>query len=100
MSEEREAFGQLAKIEQMGKELQEIANRTIENQSGLRIGEESLIAQSFQAERVKELEADNARLREALQFYANSVVYQPDSVGRLDDLTSFAQKALNQKGGG
>jgi exonuclease VII small subunit len=49
--------------------------------------------------RVKELEAENARLREALQFYANPVVYQPDSVGRLDDLTSFAQKALNQKGG-
>ena len=47
--------------------------------------------------RIHSLELENARLREALLFYANTQVYdRPDSIGRVRDVSYVALNTLSQ----
>lgn len=45
---------------------------------------------------LRALVEENARLRESLRFYAIPVVYMPDSIGRVPDLTDVARNALEE----
>lgn len=60
----------------------------------LRVNEEAQAIMAEHSLSPRELLEGYRELREALKFYANPEVYEPDSVGRVPDLTMEARAAL------
>ena len=52
----------------------------------------------FAEEKLSRLEADNAKMRKALEFYANKCSYKENECGLVCDLTIKAQQVLDEVG--